>query len=131
MHGSGSCAERLIPNTGAARWAIEVSTALMSRRPRCSNVSLQGRNVMAIRNGAKRAGAWVKVPVGVIAVLGLASAGASAQDAREQISSFAGSFETTVPMEVPGFHGLEPRIALAYTSEGRNGFSGVGWGLAG
>ena len=32
---------------------------------------------------------------------------------------------------MPAFHGLEPRLALSYSSEGRNGQVGVGWTLSG
>jgi Salmonella virulence plasmid 65kDa B protein len=42
-----------------------------------------------------------------------------------------GQFSQLVPIEVPAFRGLEPRLALAYSSEGRSGFAGVGWALSG
>ncbi len=42
-----------------------------------------------------------------------------------------GSFSQLIPIEVPAFRGLEPRLALGYSSERRNGFAGVGWGLSG
>ena len=53
------------------------------------------------------------------------------EKASEQVSSFYGSFSHAIPIEVPGFRGLEPSIALSYSSEGRNGFVGVGWGVSG
>ncbi|MET0552368.1 MAG: FG-GAP-like repeat-containing protein [Vicinamibacteria bacterium] len=53
------------------------------------------------------------------------------EKASEQVSSFYGSFSQSVPIEVPPFRGLEPRIALSYSSEGRNGFAGVGWSVSG
>jgi hypothetical protein len=55
----------------------------------------------------------------------------SAEKASEQVSAFHGTFGYAVPIEVPAFRGLEPRLGLAYTSEGRNGFAGVGWTLGG
>jgi hypothetical protein len=55
----------------------------------------------------------------------------AAEKASQQVSPFLGSFSYSVPLEVPPFHGLEPRLTLAYSSEGRNGFLGVGWGLSG
>ena len=55
----------------------------------------------------------------------------AAEKGSEQVSPFYGSFSYAVPIEVPPFHGLEPRLALAYSSEARNGFVGVGWTLAG
>ena len=48
-----------------------------------------------------------------------------------QVNGFVGSFSTGVPIAVPAFHGIEPRISLSYSSEGRNGIVGVGWGLNG
>lgn len=48
-----------------------------------------------------------------------------------QISPFYGSFGQAIPIQVPPFHGLEPRLSLNYSSEGRNGWIGVGWRLAG
>jgi hypothetical protein len=56
---------------------------------------------------------------------------AAIEKASEQVSAFYGSFSHSIPIEVPGFRGLEPKIALSYSSEGRNGFVGVGWGLSG
>src|SRR5688572_21272228 len=44
---------------------------------------------------------------------------------------FHGALQTSIPIEVPAFHGIEPRLALAYSSTGGNGFVGVGWDLAG
>ena len=48
-----------------------------------------------------------------------------------QVSGFAGSFSTGVSVAAPPFHGIEPRISLSYSSEGRNGFVGLGWSLNG
>src|SRR5712691_8537847 len=42
-----------------------------------------------------------------------------------------GSYSHVIPIEVPAFHGLEPKLALTYSSMGGNGFAGVGWSLAG
>ena len=42
-----------------------------------------------------------------------------------------GSFVRTIPIEAPPFHGIEPRLALAYSSQAGNGFVGVGWRLGG
>jgi RHS repeat-associated protein len=49
----------------------------------------------------------------------------------QRVSPFHGSFSYSVPIEVPGFRGLEPQLALSYSSEGRNGPAGVGWSLSG
>ncbi len=49
----------------------------------------------------------------------------------EQVSPFQGSFGTGIPIAVPPFHGIEPGLALAYSSTGGNGIAGVGWSLTG
>jgi YD repeat-containing protein len=53
------------------------------------------------------------------------------EKASHQISPFMGSLQYSIPIEVPPYHGLEPRLAVSYTSEGRNGPLGVGWSLSG
>jgi RHS repeat-associated protein len=42
-----------------------------------------------------------------------------------------GSYQTTIPITVPAFHGLEPRLSIAYDSGTGNGPLGVGWSLSG
>lgn len=42
-----------------------------------------------------------------------------------------GSLSSTVPIAVPDFHNIEPTVALTYSSQGRNGWVGVGWDLSG
>jgi Salmonella virulence plasmid 65kDa B protein/FG-GAP-like repeat len=42
-----------------------------------------------------------------------------------------GSFTTQVPIEVPSFHGIQPDLALQYSSQGGNGWVGIGWSLTG
>lgn len=64
-------------------------------------------------------------------MLSLAGPALAVEKAAEQVLPFYGSFSYSVPIEVPPFRGLEPRLALAYSSEGRNGFAGAGWNLAG
>lgn len=50
-------------------------------------------------------------------------------------SSFAGNsdgtFRTSIPIEVPPYHGLEPKLGLNYSSANGYGFVGVGWSLSG
>lgn len=45
--------------------------------------------------------------------------------------SVTGSFSKAIPIAVPGFRGLEPRLALAYASTMESGLAGVGWRLDG
>ncbi|MDR6290882.1 RHS repeat-associated protein [Inquilinus ginsengisoli] len=53
-------------------------------------------------------------------------------------ASFNGSYTTSVPIEVPPFHGIEPKLSLVYdSSQGQKagglyaGFVGTGWRLSG
>jgi RHS repeat-associated protein len=46
-------------------------------------------------------------------------------------SGFYGSYEQTVAISVPAFRGLEPQLALGYSSSSGNGPVGVGWQLHG
>jgi RHS repeat-associated protein len=66
-----------------------------------------------------------------LAVLCLGGRAEAIEKASEQVSPFYGSLSRSVPIEVPGFRGLEPKLAFSYSSEGRNGFLGVGWNLSG
>lgn len=43
----------------------------------------------------------------------------------------SGSATTSVPIELPPFHGREPYLSLNYNSERGNGWVGVGWQLTG
>ena len=51
--------------------------------------------------------------------------------ARAAPGSVSGTFSQSVPIAVPAFRGLEPRLALVYSSGGPTGLAGVGWALAG
>jgi hypothetical protein len=67
----------------------------------------------------------------VLSLLLISGAVLGDEKPNEIVSGFAGAFSQVIPIEVPPFRGLEPRLALGYSSGGRNGFVGVGWGLAG
>jgi RHS repeat-associated protein len=43
----------------------------------------------------------------------------------------SGTYTTSVPIEVPSFHGIEPKLALAYSSNAGDGWAGQGWQLEG
>jgi len=43
----------------------------------------------------------------------------------------AGSFTTSVPIQVPSYHGLQPGLALRYSSQAGDGWLGEGWALDG
>jgi hypothetical protein len=42
-----------------------------------------------------------------------------------------GQFLAEIPIEVPPYHGLEPKLALTYHSTPANGWIGAGWSLSG
>ena len=53
------------------------------------------------------------------------------QGASGSVNPFYGSFSTEVPIAVPEFHNIEPKLKLVYNSGGGNSFTGVGWSLSG
>lgn len=56
---------------------------------------------------------------------------AESSKVNEVFAGFVGSFSQSVPIAVPAYHGIEPRIGLGYSSEGGNGLAGAGWSLGG
>lgn len=50
---------------------------------------------------------------------------------KNSVNNFYGTFTTSVPIEVPKFHDIEPEIAFTYDSNGRNGPVGLGWDISG
>jgi RHS repeat-associated protein len=48
-----------------------------------------------------------------------------------QVNAFSGDLTSSVPIEVPAYHGLEPKLSLGYSSSAGNGIAGVGWALGG
>jgi hypothetical protein len=65
--------------------------------------------------------------IGMVAAVALAPASGVAQG----VNPASGSFSQVVAIEVPAFRDLEPRLALGYSSQGRGGLAGVGWGVSG
>jgi YD repeat-containing protein len=47
------------------------------------------------------------------------------------VQEASGAWTYSVPIKVPPFRGVEPRLGLNYNSSGGNGIYGVGWSLAG
>lgn len=50
---------------------------------------------------------------------------------QSEVNGYYGTFGTSVPIAVPAFHGLEPKIALNYGSGSGDSWVGVGWSLQG
>lgn len=48
-----------------------------------------------------------------------------------ELNDFAGAAVESVPIDIPGFRGLEPDLSLRYHSGRLNGWLGMGWDLAG
>ncbi|MBP6843309.1 MAG: VCBS repeat-containing protein [Kofleriaceae bacterium] len=69
-----------------------------------------------------------------VAAITLAASLVAATPARaddDQVNPFFGTFQTSIQIETPPFHGLEPRLSVGYSSSAGNGFVGVGWSLDG
>src|ERR1700730_14178136 len=66
---------------------------------------------------------------GAVAIIGVSSASAGPGGLGDVVLS-TGAYTQSVPIEVPPFHGLEPKLSLSYSSPGGNGFVGVGWSRA-
>lgn len=47
------------------------------------------------------------------------------------VDASAGTASYSLPIDLPEYQGLTPRLALSYSSSGGNGFAGVGWSLSG
>ncbi len=61
----------------------------------------------------------------------LAEAASAAGPAPSPVMGNLLDHTTSVPFEVPAFHGIEPNLGLAYSSSRGNGLAGVGWSLTG
>jgi hypothetical protein len=48
-----------------------------------------------------------------------------------EVLEAAGSWDYSVPIEVPEYRGVEPHLALHYNSSNPNGIVGMGWSLTG
>ena len=67
----------------------------------------------------------------LLACLGVSSAHAAEQQGNQNVDGFYGSYQEQVPISVPAFRGIEPKLSLGYNSSGSNGFVGVGWSVSG
>lgn len=45
------------------------------------------------------------------------------------VNELSGSFQARIPLKIPSYHQIEPKLALAYDSEARDGLVGWGWRL--
>jgi RHS repeat-associated protein len=78
-----------------------------------------------------RRAAWLPIFAVAASVWAASDGGDVAGGSEKQTPPHNGQFVTRVPIEVPEFHGLEPKLALSYASSPRSGFVGVGWRLEG
>jgi RHS repeat-associated protein len=62
---------------------------------------------------------------------GLIIGAAARAPAETEVEAFSASFRTSVPIGLPSYQGLEPKLSLQYMSALGNGFAGVGWSLSG
>jgi hypothetical protein len=60
-----------------------------------------------------------------------AAASFGEQYVRPEVDNSLGSFRQSIPIAVPTYHGIEPKLALTYDSNSAAGFVGVGWRLDG
>jgi len=66
----------------------------------------------------------------LLLLMPLASAAVDASSGRADVMSFAGSFNQSVAIPVaPGRAGMQPGLALNYSSSMGNGLYGMGWDL--
>lgn len=92
--------------------------------------------------GTRRFAIWLAL----FACLGLIAPTVSAQEGNDvdlsdsvaiepldpgKVDAFYGAYTENVPIEIPAFRGLEPKLGLSYNSSGRNGYLGMGWSLSG
>lgn len=63
--------------------------------------------------------------------IGARPAAATPYESGGKVHDHFGAYTEHVPITVPAFHGIEPRLTLAYHSSNGNGIVGVGWSLRG
>ena len=56
---------------------------------------------------------------------------ATAYENGGNVDQFFGSYTETIPISVPPFHGIEPKLSVTYKSAAGNGLLSVGWSLQG
>jgi RHS repeat-associated protein len=75
---------------------------------------------------------WLRIALmGLFAFATTVSRRSAADEPSSPLDEFVGAFQRTVPIAVPPFHGIEPKLSLAYDSSVGDGFVGVGWRLKG
>jgi hypothetical protein len=57
--------------------------------------------------------------------------GATPYESGGKVDEFVGAYTETIPITVPPFHGIEPKLSLQYHSGRGSGLLGVGWSLQG
>jgi RHS repeat-associated protein len=72
-----------------------------------------------------------RMATATIALVATVSPAWASEPNAQRVSHFVGAAGESVAIQVPPFHGIEPRLGLSYSSEARNGFAGMGWSLTG
>ena len=91
---------------------------------RALQVATQWRQTFAADAAAARVRFVLLAVTAVVGFLGASSAARADVDA-------TGAFEQSVQLGVPAFHGLQPDLALSYSSSTPDGWLGEGWSLHG
>ena len=79
----------------------------------------------------RRPAAILLLPLAISASLVQAGATPGATPGSHQVTP-SGAFTYNIPIAVPpGTAGIEPKLSLAYNSQGGNGLLGMGWSLSG
>src|SRR4051794_594479 len=91
---------------------------------------LVGRRLRTIRSMSPVA--WIRqsATVLVASIVALSIAAMSTSSVHADVTP-TGAYQTSIPIEVPPYHGLEPNLSLTYNSGGGNGWIGLGWSLSG
>ncbi|MEO7733224.1 MAG: toxin TcdB middle/N-terminal domain-containing protein, partial [Kofleriaceae bacterium] len=73
----------------------------------------------------------VRSGLGVLVLTWATLARGTPYESGGKVDPYFGAYTEDVPIVVPAYHGLEPRLSISYNSSAGNGVVGVGWSLRG